>query len=102
MKECRISGHGTACEPSRHGLLQGLKDEGTTAGQFTDVEPWALPRVYADFLPCLVGVTPLHGAKVALGQYVGVPSIPFGHTVGRKTSLLQPASAGTLGSIEDV
>eukprot|EP00892_Ulva_mutabilis_P003037 jgi/Ulvmu1/12734/UM095_0039.1 len=71
-------------------------EDGASVSHFTDVEPWALPRVYADFLPCLVGVHPLHGAKVAFGKYVGIPSIPFGHMVGRVRAEQSPAATDSV------
>lgn len=76
-------------------------DAGAAGASFTDVEPWALPRVYADYLPCLAGVHPLHGAKVAFGEYVGVPSIPFGHMVGRQGAVNRPNMEGTLPQSAD-
>lgn len=77
-------------------------EAGTASTQFADVEPWALPRVYADYLPCFVGVHPLHGAKVAYGQYVGVPSIPFGHIMGRQGPVNFPNTAASVERTQDV
>lgn len=78
--------------------MQGENPEAGAANtQFADVEPWALPRVYADYLPCFVGVHPLHGAKVAFGQYVGVPSIPFGNIMGRQGAI---HSSNTVASVD--
>jgi hypothetical protein len=57
-----------------------VQDTEHAVDEFSALEAWMIPRVYHDFLCCTAGVHPTHAAKVAWGEYVGVPEIPFGST----------------------
>jgi hypothetical protein len=55
-------------------------DEGDSITAFADIQPSMIKRVYNDFFGTGCGIAATFAAKVAFGNYVGLPQIPFGST----------------------
>jgi hypothetical protein len=74
-------------------MQEGTVEDSITA--FADIEPSMIKRVYNDFFGTGYGIGATFVAKVAFGNFVGLPEIPFGSTSESR----MPASAQEEGGL---